>query len=566
MTPFSQSTLGSVDLCPVAQLHVGRGTASKEEVVMSTTEPNGTQTVESPQSKPKRAWVLIALAIVVGALLVGELAFQEARLRGWTIYTKDDGLASNDVSSVIVAPDGTVWVGTGEGVSSFDGDTWTTHRNPKGVYIHSIAAAPDGTLWFGSWSRIFRFDGETWTKYTEGWERETWSIAVAPDGALWVGTGGGGVSRFDGQTWDTYTRGPASIYIWTIAVGPDGVLWAGTDGRDVSRFDGQTWMTYGAEHHRLPCCRINAIAVEPGGAAWVGNYGGVSRFDGQTWTTYRPRDGLAGNQVYSIAADGDGVLWVGGRRDFLFDGGISRFDGQTWSPYTPPNLVRAGDGAHALAVDDQGRVWVGGGEGLGVFDERAGVPGQTLQVWSVLLKLSVAVLVLLAIVWMVRHEVQTRRSVVLAEWSTTEKRTARNWYWWLWLSPLAAVVPTLGLFVSYAFGGRPSKLEVILVAVVPAAFWYLVLLVPALNRRSEFVRWHGRQALLLAGVLTAMLPLFALELVAELDQGLTISIFAILSALWFFGTLLSQRQAARGDCSLMRWFGKGEALRRGGSR
>lgn len=46
---------------------------------MSTTEPNGTQTAEPPRPKPKRAWELIWLVIVVAALIVGELVFQLAK-------------------------------------------------------------------------------------------------------------------------------------------------------------------------------------------------------------------------------------------------------------------------------------------------------------------------------------------------------------------------------------------------------------------------------------------------------------------------------------------------------
>jgi hypothetical protein len=50
-----------------------------------------------PRSRLKPAWELIALVVVVGALLVGEIAFQWAKHRGWTTYTEEDGLANNVV-------------------------------------------------------------------------------------------------------------------------------------------------------------------------------------------------------------------------------------------------------------------------------------------------------------------------------------------------------------------------------------------------------------------------------------------------------------------------------------
>ena len=55
------------------------------------------------------------------------------------------------------------------------------------------------------------------------------------------------------------------------------------------------------------------------GALWFGTEGGVSRFDGESWTTYTTEDGLASNDVWSIAMTPDGALWFGAR------GGISRY-------------------------------------------------------------------------------------------------------------------------------------------------------------------------------------------------------------------------------------------------
>ena len=90
-----------------------------------------------------------------------------------------------------------------------------------------------------------------------------------------------------------------------------------------------------------------------------------------------------------------------------------------------------------------------------------------------------------------------------------EVQTAKNWYIWLWFSP-GLTVPTFFLlqgFVYILFNSSYSTNEfTILMAILPvlgSALWHSILLIPALTGRSEFVRWHGRQALLLAGVRTA---------------------------------------------------------------
>lgn len=150
-----------------------------------------------------------------------------------------------------------------------------------------------------------------------------------------------------------------------------------------------------------------------------------------------------------------------------------------------------------------------------------------------------------------------------------EIRTARKWYWWLWLSPFLTV-PSLVLLSLYepgyelVCGGNyrgcnysMAERVTLLIAVLGSSMWHLLLLIPTLNKDSEFVRWHGRQALMLAGVRTSVPIIFGLAYGLDFE---TLWFIPVLIAIWFFGTLWAQSQAGRGDCSLMRWFGRAEAL------
>jgi hypothetical protein len=130
-----------------------------------------------------------------------------------------------------------------------------------------------------------------------------------------------------------------------------------------------------------------------------------------------------------------------------------------------------------------------------------------------------------------------------------EKRTAQNWYWWLWLSPLATLLALAWLVTLHPEGAVTP------LAVLGSALPHLILLVPALNRKSAFVRWHGRQALLLAAVRTVVPLAFVLAFGSE---GLALLAVPILIAVWAIGTLRGQLQARRGLCTLMRWFGRAE--------
>jgi len=151
------------------------------------------------------------------------------------------------------------------------------------------------------------------------------------------------------------------------------------------------------------------------------------------------------------------------------------------------------------------------------------------------------------------------------------QHTASNWYLWLWLSPLLTI-PTLvfiyisvdpvlmGLICPDGYSNCDFQLyqkAAMLAAVLGSSLWHLVLLIPSLERKNEFVRWHGRQMFVLAGIRTAVPVVLILKF--EDFEGLLISA-VVLIIVWLVGNLWGQNQAKRGDCSLMRWTGRQELL------
>lgn len=140
--------------------------------------------------------------------------------------------------------------------------------------------------------------------------------------------------------------------------------------------------------------------------------------------------------------------------------------------------------------------------------------------------------------------------------TSEERKIARNWYFWLWLSPLLTI-PTLIIvfFISANWSYRfASELLCFLFAVLGSALWHLILLIPIYDD-DRFIRWHGFQALSLALIRTAI-PLFA-GLISDLDTGTLLAI-PFLLVVWFFGTLWGQLEANRGKCTLMERFGSKE--------
>ena len=73
----------------------------------------------------------------------------------WTTYTTKDGLANNWINAIAIDAQGNKWFGTSNGgVSKFDGTNWTTYTYCRwsctGNSVTAIAIDAQGNKWFGT--------------------------------------------------------------------------------------------------------------------------------------------------------------------------------------------------------------------------------------------------------------------------------------------------------------------------------------------------------------------------------------------------------------------------------
>ncbi len=118
--------------------------------------------------------------------------------------------------------------------------------------VYSIYIAPDGTKWFGTDQGVATHKGsntlENWTVYTteEGLVNNfVQAITADKKGNLWFGTKGGGISVFDGSKWTSYTslNGLNSNNILCLVCDNDGAIWIGTD-NGVNCYNGTGFISY----------------------------------------------------------------------------------------------------------------------------------------------------------------------------------------------------------------------------------------------------------------------------------------------------------------------------------
>lgn len=133
--------------------------------------------------------------------------------RAWETVRPLGGSADVGVQKVAVAPNGDVWVALDgaydsagnalrpPAIARWDGTSWTVFGQEDGLtpgaYFQDLAVAPDGTVWVSTYNGLARFDGARWTLLFPG-HGFGGRISVAPDGTIFA-VGASGIERLPAQ-------------------------------------------------------------------------------------------------------------------------------------------------------------------------------------------------------------------------------------------------------------------------------------------------------------------------------------------------------------------------------
>ena len=170
-----------------------------------------------------------------GALWIGtEGAGVFRALKGaQTQYTRRSGLINDFIRALLEARDGSIWIGTDEGVTRWHDGVLTNYREPQGLAYFSIRTLAEdrrGDLWIGTERGVShfsrgRFVSDEVTTRLRG--EKIWAIHEDSDGGIWFGTRGAGLYRWrDGQLTAFGTaQGLAGASIYQILEDARGTFW-----------------------------------------------------------------------------------------------------------------------------------------------------------------------------------------------------------------------------------------------------------------------------------------------------------------------------------------------------
>ncbi len=279
------------------------------------------------------------------------------------VYTTADGLLANSATAIFGDRDGTLWIGTTNGLNRMrNGILQHVSAIPVGE-VTSILRDSDGSLWIGTYtSGLFRStDGEQFTSYTirEGLSNNSVrTIFEDAEKSLWVGTNGG-VDRFTQSRFITIgaPEGLQDPFTRTVHQDRAGNILIGT-AHGLYRLDRNGNLSTFTTQQGLAADYIVSIADTPDGAVWVGTPSGLNRIDGDHVERFDAQSGLLNSFIRALFVDRSGTLWIG------TDGGVNWFrNGRIEAP-SLPGFENAE--IECFAEDHDGSVWIGSEErGLG---------------------------------------------------------------------------------------------------------------------------------------------------------------------------------------------------------
>jgi ligand-binding sensor domain-containing protein/signal transduction histidine kinase len=283
-------------------------------------------------------------------------------------YRATEGLTNDFVRAVFEGRDGTLWVGTDNGLFRLDGERLTrvdgTGNIPK-LAVHAIQEDREGNLWVGG-STVLRIHGSECREYhLEGYgsASRVKSILETIDGTVWVGTVSG-LQRLPRASRDggRFERVPNFASTVRALVEDRGrTLWIGTIGDGLIRYADDRF-THVTAPDNPPSSTVLALFSDNEQNVWAGMQTGLLRLSRATIDTF-PLPDTANADFGTVYADSDGSLWVASTHLYRIDARRER--SQLVPPPAPGVRVRC------VFRDSTGGFWIGT-EGDGVFHTRNG--------------------------------------------------------------------------------------------------------------------------------------------------------------------------------------------------
>ena len=200
---------------------------------------------------------------------------------------------------------------------------WTDVNGLPQNSVYAIEQTPEGYIWLGTGEGLTRFDGLNFRTFSPADLKVDWAQVVSllcdRRGTLWIGDRTGHITRFHSGEFSVFRNPPGGALDQIIQMADDGKrnIWMASDASGVLHVHDGRMSAY-TTRDGLPSNAIAAITIGPDGAVWAGTRRGLARIqDGQV-RAFAKSDGAPEGPVTALCLDRQGNVWAA-------------FGGQLWS-------------------------------------------------------------------------------------------------------------------------------------------------------------------------------------------------------------------------------------------
>ena len=284
---------------------------------------------------------------------------QECSVDQWT---GDNGLLSNNLTSVVQASTGFLWITTNNGLMRFDGSRLEVFDQGVIPFLstdafYRVYEDKNGTLWFASRGNgIVRFSNNKFEQHlplNPLIPKSLRTMLIEDDGTMWVGSDYKGLILIRDTTAEKIPH-PILDDVSILSLEKDnlGALYIGTNSKGLLKYDKgivEQIAIQGTYNHS-----VNVIKSVGGGVLFVGTTQGLYKIEDGVASSVPMLDNI---QINHLIQDSFGSLWIGTER------GLARINER----HNVREFLRSGRsfaGAHitSLFLDNEGSLWFSTGK------------------------------------------------------------------------------------------------------------------------------------------------------------------------------------------------------------
>ncbi|MFT5834703.1 MAG: ligand-binding sensor domain-containing protein [Cognaticolwellia sp.] len=319
-------------------------------------------------------------------------------------------ISSNSVEAVAVDGNGFIWVGTyNQAIAKFDGSTWATipypdslFSTPYGFTTHCIEVDNQNKVWIGTSEGLLSYDGTNWQVYNEengildmnnisGLTLDNQgNIYIASDfvfkyngtafqkistqpynnsfydksnfveqsnGNIWFSNTSGKLGRYDGTNWTDF---PTQNSILSLGESPNGEMFFTAENQGKYIYQNGAWVK-GVDivNSDIDINEITTYFYDNQGNEWIGSHDKILINDGQNVTvkSFRTHT-INDNRIEDVTVDGNGNMYIVNHNE------IALFDGTTWSNFPSPTGYKL----RSILFTNNDNIWVHSLQGLHYWD------------------------------------------------------------------------------------------------------------------------------------------------------------------------------------------------------